>query len=63
MARHGESAFTSLDPWRPWHKVTAPSYVGSALAARQRPAAGVYLADKGFNGFSWHQWCCPAVSG
>ncbi len=50
--RQGDYQFLSPDPWRPWRQMQRPSLVYPLLAGGERCAT--YLADKGFNGFRWH---------
>lgn len=51
--RHGGYEWLTPQPWRPWRRLTAPSFMRPLLAAGRVATSRRYLADKGFNGFRW----------
>lgn len=52
--REGEYEFKTPEPWRPWRKLNHPSFVIPKMAAGRSAISQRYLADKGFNGYRWH---------
>jgi len=51
--RAGQAEFLSPEAWRPHRRLSVPAFFG-AFAACGKSSLGSYLADKGFNGFRWH---------
>jgi hypothetical protein len=51
--RAGAAQLLAPEAWRPHRRLTAPSFMGAFAACGQSPVQ-FYLADKGFNGFRWH---------
>ena len=54
-ARTGSLDLTTPKPWRPWRRLTPPSFILPLLAAGSPSPTQAYLADKGFNGYRWQQ--------
>jgi hypothetical protein len=51
--RAGNAELISPSAWRPHRRLTAPAFMGGFQACGQSQV-DFYLADRGFNGFRWH---------